>query len=192
MKTITRSELCNMLFNVKGAKFVTITARTIPKLIGGKSNPYHGVEKVAVVNGTINFHYENSVNRQREREGKENDFEAKERVWGKQLFTLSSNSRTNKRLIPFVIKKYSENVISEEDFAKVESKNLCLSMKVEKSVDYKYVLNGKEVDKDAMKEQIYRSGSNTQDLDKEIIVRTYDINNILNIAIDNETYAIAA
>lgn len=192
MKLINRNDLRNLLFSIKGAKIVTITTKTTPKLIGGKSCPYKGVEKIAVVNGTINYSYENSVNRQRTREDKEADFQSQARVWGKQLFTENANSRTQKRLIPFVVKKWNSDVISEQEFNNVPENEIYLNIKVERSLDYKYVMNGKEVDKSEVNGYLPRPSSNTQDVDKEVMPRNYLLTNITEITVDGETYKIAA
>lgn len=192
MKLINRTELLNLLFSVKGAKIVTITTKTTPRLIGGKSCPYNGVEKIAVVNGVINYSYENAVNNQRTREGKEQDFQSQARAWGKQLFTDNTNSRTQKRLIPFVIKKWNNDVISQDEFASIPQNEIYLNIKVERSLDYKYMLNGVEVDKSEVNGYLPRPTSNTQDLDKEVMPRNYLITNITDITIDGVSYKIAA
>lgn len=65
---------------IRGARPVTITMKTTPRLrkaIAAKfGNPY----KVSVVNGILNFNYQNSVNRQLEREEKTPDFKT-QKAW---------------------------------------------------------------------------------------------------------------
>lgn len=82
MKTITKSELIDLLSKIKGTTFVSIETKTVPKL---KSNPFTRLEKVSKVAGAIGFIYENSVNNQREKEGLNKDFKAKPRKWGVKI-----------------------------------------------------------------------------------------------------------
>lgn len=86
MKTITTTQLANLLSKVTHATAIGFTAVTDarPKKTG---NPYSSIQKwtkVSAFTGTI---YENAVNRQltREGHGDEAAFEAKERSWGNRI-----------------------------------------------------------------------------------------------------------
>jgi len=87
---LTKKELLAKLMEAKGAKPITIVSKTTPKLLkkhrdSGEPCPYSNVSKVSRTNGMMNFDYEKAVNRQLVREGKEDNFEAVERKWGKHI-----------------------------------------------------------------------------------------------------------
>jgi hypothetical protein len=89
MKTIGVNELRCKLLEVKGAKAVSVVTITVPlmnKRVNGEANPFYDrVKKRTYRSCMIGFRYENSVNNQREREGKEVDFVAAPRKWGVHL-----------------------------------------------------------------------------------------------------------
>lgn len=80
---ITKEELITKINELEkqGAKPVSITAVTIP---GQKNNEFKPIYKVSRINGMIGANYENSVNRQREREEKPADF-VRGSGWGTHL-----------------------------------------------------------------------------------------------------------
>lgn len=81
-QTITRAQLREKLSAIKGATFVTISALTDARA-RKTGNPFDAVLKLSRVNGVVGMSYENSVNRQLAREGKDQlTFKAKERSWG--------------------------------------------------------------------------------------------------------------
>src|ERR1035437_1522818 len=87
---LNRQQFIEMLRNHVGSTMVTITARTPQKGKMYAKNPFRetGVEviKVSRVNACMNFIYEKSVNRQRNREELEADFVAMPRKWGTRVF----------------------------------------------------------------------------------------------------------
>jgi hypothetical protein len=155
MATITIAEFETKLREVKGARMVTFVAKTVPKMVK-TDNPFWGhVHKLSEVNGCINWIYQNSVNRQRLREDKEPDFIPAPRAWGQREW------RT-----PFVThngKKY-------------------LEVKVEKSIQHTYTLHGQLVSKEV--EELIKlyltphSKAHRQQLDKDVILRDYTLDNI--------------
>ena len=81
-QVISRDLMVAILHAVKGAKMVSIISQTDP----GRNKACAGhCVKQSHVNGVINFHYENAVNRQQAREGGEATFEAKPRKWGERI-----------------------------------------------------------------------------------------------------------
>ena len=89
-----RSVFFRWLIHRKTSQAITVWLRTEPRLNRNSQpdddgnripNPYASVSKVQKLNCFINFDYEKSVNRQREREGKEPDFQAEQRTWGEHL-----------------------------------------------------------------------------------------------------------
>lgn len=162
MPAITRQELETLLTKHPGAVMCTITAETVPKM-RKTNNPWFGrITKVAVVNGVINWIYEKSVNRQREREGHPEVFFAVERMWGVRL--------TGTPFVEHKDKKY-------------------LELKVEKSVEYKYRdEDGNDVPASEINPFLYTSKSKRQETEKEILLRDYALDSITQVAIDGENY----
>ncbi len=187
--TLSRDELKDILFHIRGAKPVTITARTVPKLIGGKSNPLAGMEKVATVNGIINFCYENAVNSQRAREAEEIEdvelFEALPRTWGSRLFT------DNNRMIPLVDKvKHDNPYLTFEDVKKIPTEQLLLELKVQKSLEHNYYLNEEVIPNEVAEEQVYQSPGSRQGVKKEVLLRDYYLTNIEQVVMDGNTFVL--
>lgn len=92
-KNITKAELIEMLRNWNfGAQPVSLQYVTEPKLTAEGKAKFGDVVKIANVGGMVGYVYENSVNNQLEREGKEREFMAQP-LWkgaGKRLSTALS------------------------------------------------------------------------------------------------------
>ena len=90
---ITKTQFIEMLKNWNhGAQPVSIQYVTEPKLNKDGKNRFGSVTKIANVGGMVGYVYENSVNNQLEREGKEKDFIAQP-LWngkGKRINTALS------------------------------------------------------------------------------------------------------
>lgn len=160
MKTITKQELINVLKDIKGTTFVSIDSETIPQLKGGKSCPFNGVKKYSHTNCTIGFKWENSVNNQLEREGKDRSFEAKPRTWGHRVVGTP--------LVEHKGKYYLET-------------------KVEKADSPDYFMNGNRISNDDIKPYIKETVSITDD---PLFIRDYPIDSIRNIKIKGEEYLV--
>lgn len=165
---ISKEQLQAMLRESKGAKIVTLTTITRPEL--KKDNPYSNVVKISRINGIVNFKYANAVNKQREREGKETDFKPQKRKWGTRLEGLPFVSHVNK-----------------------EGKHkLYLEVKIEKVLSTEYKSDdGSVIDKKDI-EPFMKKGSfgDYQGLDKEVVIKDYDVANIATIDIDGRGYII--
>lgn len=176
----TTENLIALLSSSKGAKIVTITTKTVPSMIrtadDGRTNPFVGknlkdtdIRKVSRVNGMVNWSYSNAVNNQRSREEKEMDFEAKPRKWGERMKGL-----------PFVVHVTKDGKVK-----------LYLEMKVERSLEHWYEnTDGDRIESARIRPFLRKSSSTRQGLDKEVILRDYDLSNILSIAYGGETYII--
>lgn len=166
-KILTKGELVAMLSGIRGATFATITTETDPRL-RKTGNPHSNVRKVSRVNVCIGFQYANSVNNQREREGSDPDFEAAPRQWGIR--------------IPGTV------LVKHEGSGKVY-----LETKVERSLDYRYILpNGQDIPEDMIAPFLpKRAESERQETAKPILVRDYAIENIKAIALKGEEYIVA-
>lgn len=162
MKTLTTNELLNLLLATKGSSFVNIVTHTTPTLIGGKKCILAGLTKVGSVNGIINFKYENSVNNQREREGSETDFVAQQRKWGTKIGSC---------------------VIEHKNKYYVE-------IKVEKTQEPQYTLRGNRVDNSIVKPHLPERKDGRQEVDKQVILRDYALENIRQIRINKEEYEV--
>jgi hypothetical protein len=163
MKTMTRNELTAFLTGLKGATFATLTTHTEPEL-KKRGNNLGTVRKVSRVNVCLGFQYEAAVNRQRTREDATPDFEAAPRQWGN-------------RIPGTVLVEHKGNVY--------------LETKVEKSLDHKYLGTDGNVIPDEMVAPFLPSkGASRQDVDKEIIVRDYNLDSIRHMACKGEEYLI--
>ena len=94
--------LRNVVALLKGTSIVNITTRTITKLTGGKKNDQQGrVEKVTVTpaiiyNDTNKNVYENKVNRELVKEGKEANFVVSDSKWGYETVAAGIKVYTTK------------------------------------------------------------------------------------------------
>jgi hypothetical protein len=166
---ITLEALQAMLKTSKGTKIVSMVTITDPDL---KKGCNFDVVKVSYVNGVINFNYKSSVNKQREREGNEPDFVSQKRKWGTKLDDSPFISHINKD----------------------GCHKLYLEIKVERSIYHQYYsfteerVISEEFIKPFLKEK--RSSSEAQGVEKEIILRDYDVRNIACLIIDGSGFLI--
>ena len=162
MQTITRQQLLNGLKSLKGATPVTIIADTDARLLK-EGNPHPDCRKRSMVNGFVNFVYEKSVNRQRVRENKTDDFQAKSRQWGHKV--------NKKPLVQHKGRYY-------------------LEIKVQRVLGTTYHDNGSMVPNHVV-EPFRREASPTrQGLEKEVILRDYALENIVGVNINGEVYQV--
>jgi hypothetical protein len=161
MQFITTQGFINMIKARKGAIILTIHTATNPRM--KKSWTGGEVWKVCKTNGVVRFNYEKSVNRQRVREDKPNDFQSQGRVWGE-------------RLDAFVIK----------------GNKVYVTIKIEKRIDERYTDNeGNMLSLDEIAPHMYGAAkAHKQGLDKDVMPRDYWIENIKAVTINNETYHI--
>lgn len=115
------------------------------------------------VNGLIGGNYTNSVNYQRIREESEPNFVAAKRVWGENV---------NSFLVKLKDKFY-------------------LKLKVEKCETPEYFSNGVRIDNTVAQTFLSKkSESSRQELDKNVIIRNYTVDNIRKITMCGESYDI--
>ena len=166
MKEITKQELIEMLKNLKSATPTTIITNTIPKM-RKKNNPYlDRVTKFMKANVFINFNYENSVNKVRDKEGNEVDFVASPRIWGVKIPGT-----------PLVEHKGS----------------YYLECRFLKHVNTTYICNNQNIDESVLSDFL-QEGSNAAhqgvSFENEVILRDFKIENILEIRLMGEVYSI--
>ncbi len=159
--------------------FVTIESRNIDVDLLKSGNPYYckatkswSIYKKTTCNGVINWHYEACVNRQREREGMDGDFEAYPRQWGVRLHGTPFVEHTNKAGDTF---RY-------------------LEMKVQKvlSVSYHYIVGDREINKNDLREWFPAAKISRQGVDKEVICRDFRLDSIIGFHFSGEVYREAA
>lgn len=165
MKTITYSELVEILRNHKGATPISFTALTTVNA-RKTGNPYDAILKLSTVNAFTGHDYENSVNRQRLREGKTPDFVEQGRAWGTNINNLlvEKDGKFYLRVRP--LKSLEEPTY----FTRVGNK----LTEVKKSVIERFL------------PAIYHS--QIQNTDKEIIHREYMVENLRTVSINGEHY----
>lgn len=165
---ITKNQLFALLAVKNGAQIVTFIARTDARLLK-TGNTLGQVDKVSKVNGIVNFNYTNAVNNRREREALKageappEPFVAHPRKWGSRLDGL-----------PFV----------------AHNGKLYLEIKVERSLDHQYVQGSTVLSDEQVKPFLPKKKSNAehQGVDKEIILRDYDMGNVEFITCGGTTY----
>ncbi len=168
-------ELETVIADLTGATFVTIESATDPRMVKkhretGEPNPYLGAVKVSRVNGIVNWIYSNSVNNQRVREDKVNDFVPESRKWGERRLLASGN------ISPFVDHKT----------------NVYLELKVERSLGYHYEMpDGTIVPNQNIEPYLPARRPTRQGLDKEVILRDYRLDSITSITVNRERYEMA-
>ena len=82
---MTKEQFVEFVKNVKGCKFVNVTAITDADMYT-KGNPYRGrVKKFTITPMQFNYDYETAVNNRLKKQGKEPNFKADKLPWGKWL-----------------------------------------------------------------------------------------------------------
>lgn len=158
---MNHKKLCDLLLNHHGCQIVTFVSVTKPQL--KKDAPFDNLIKVAKINGLTHWNYENSVNNQRIREDKNPDFIALERSWG----IRQNNS-------PFVTHK----------------NNLYLEVKVQNPIQVSYFDGNKQIPNEQVEKYLVKSESKRQNLDKPVVLRDYNINNIKQFTMNGQSYFI--
>ena len=166
MKVVSRNELAETIKKITGSTIVNFVAETEVRM-NKTGNPYLGATKVAHVQGSLGWNYENVVNNQLGREDKELDFVAQPQK-GKlhtdnKHFLTDEKTRTKTYLVVFPLPK------SE---VKREEKPTM------------YYFNGQVIDVELLKPFMVKSYTpQSQGTDKAIIYRTYEFKNIRSMKI---------
>lgn len=184
---LTIDNALEKLIDKPGAKIVTLTSRTRPKLnkkhrLTGAPLPYkQGVERIATRSGIIGCSYESSVNRQRDREGGPTDDEGNvevfhaEKLWngkGEHDGPLTVRHKgTGKRYITFkpTNKTHDDGsdgvLIVADQWLDVETGRTLTQAEIDE-LDYY---------------QTEKKDNKRQGTDREIFWRTIELENILQI-----------
>lgn len=171
VQTINRNELeVRLREEIKGCRPVSIVINTVPQMnkkVDGQPNPLYGrVKKRAYHSVMVGFNYQNSVNNQRDREGKETDFVAESRAWGEHVEGASA-------LIYYNGQYY-------------------LSCKLERTIATQYLVDGEVVDYETVVKPYMpvRKESSRQGVDKTVKPMNPFLKNIETITMNGETYVI--
>ena len=173
MKIVTRNELAETIKTVKGSTIVKFVAETEVRM-NKKNNPYLGATKIATVQGSLGWNYENVVNNQLGREEKELDFVAQPPK-GKlhtdnKHFLTDEKTGTKSYLVVFPLPKSEER-------------------KAEEPTVYHY--KGQVIDVELLKPFMVKSYKpQSQGTDTAIIYRTYGFENIQSMRLLGEDYVI--
>lgn len=149
----------------RGARPITVTMRTIPRMNKAGKTTFGEIFKVSVVNGFVNFDYEKSVNRQLGREEKTQDFKAQSN-WFNHTDT--------------------PGIICHRD----DTSKLYLQMKVERAIESAYFdtsgahINTKQVESFLPA----RNEPKNQGTDKAIFTITISLDNITSFVCDGKQY----
>ena len=169
MKRITLIQLQNILAGIRGATPIAISALVDAR---ARVNPFAAIAKFSVVNGFTGFDYENSVNRQLDREGKDQlTFAAKERSWG-QVVSPALVENKGKYYLRLKVEKTRKPLYLTKQ---TESSHWLITAK-EKIVSYLPPA---------------RHATN-QGTDKEIVYRNYSLDNIVALSHGGEKYRVMA
>ena len=159
---MTRLELLERLQDLRGATFATLVVNVEPSIKCPKTSGMGGrIRKRSKVNVTLGFIYANSVNRQREREGNESDFQVNPRKWGERV-------------------KGTTLVVHKGQYY--------LEIQEEKVYETEYYLDGNLVEKEIVKQYLKEPAPQPQqELEREVILRDYRLDSIESVTINHET-----
>lgn len=173
---ITKEDLVQVMTESesRGTTFVSFEAETDARCVKknretGEPRPEEWGAKIlkrSRVNGVLGYDYENSVNNQRSREGKDSDFQKEERRWGVRLDRVWVSHKGE----------------------------LYFTIKVERSLESPryFTESGVEIPAEDVKPYLpKKSSSSRQGTDKEIIHREYKLSSLRGITINKVSYEIA-
>jgi len=172
IKKVTKEQLVKTLMQLITPTPATFLARTEVKMNKKDKdkniNPYHGlVQKEQRSNVFINFNYANSVNKARIKEGKEADFVPKERPWGQKIPGT-----------PLVL--HEGNYYLEARF--LDNEPAVTYYKENKIIEKAEIASYLPPEKEAT------STKSSQDLENDVVIRTFKIENIKEIQFGGVKY----
>ena len=166
MKTLSKpsaQSIIDLLLNYSGHGFVGLTTLTDARALK-TGNPFGKILKKTKLTANIGFHYKNSLINQAKREGKDTNFDIQPRRWGVRMENAPLVKHKDKHYLEYK----AENVQSVEYFD--EQGNSLSAEQVAPFLPKK-------------------SHSSTQDkLDKKVILRDVDVENILSIRISKRVF----
>lgn len=179
------NELVELLHERKGAQMVTLITQTVPPM-HKTDNPYYDKDKQSFrvtkrswVNGVIGWNYANAVTRQRVREGHpEPAFEAQPRKWGERIPHSPLVKHKGSLYLELKVEKtieqplfYLDDELLDETDSEQGKKNILLIADIKSWI------------KPARQ-------AATQETEKEIVLRDYNLANILSITCGGNDYKV--
>ena len=164
------TQIEQLMQEVNGSTFISITTETNVKLLGGKKNPLQNrVTKKTTGSNVMVFTnkksngYENMVNRRLEKEGRDpSSFQLSPRAWG-----------TRRENQPFV--EHNGQLYLEVIFLSCG--------------EVKYFVDNNEVDKSILDLPEHEEGEQGG-LNNKVIIRTFKVENIKEITINKQHYVL--
>ena len=173
---ISQDKLFGMLYKLPSSEIVTIYTNTDARLRKTSKhdktvkNPFKIIRKCSKVNGLFNVDYQNCVNNQLNREGKETDFESTPKQWGEKI----NDSRV-----------CMQHVTDEgyQQYIQFNPRNYLDGFYVDN--------NGIKVEKETLEPFISdKKHTSRQGTDTEIIWRTYKKESIVAVTMRKVTYIV--
>jgi hypothetical protein len=168
-QTINQAQLMEILRDVKGATPLTISA-LVDARARKTGNPFAKILKLSKVNGMTGADYEKSVNRQLDREGKDQlSFTANERKWGERIgpALVSNGGKLYLVIHPQRTAKPVYFGQNETGLRHVSKETIAAFLPAPKP-------------------------ATNQGTDKEIVYRNYSLENITALSIGGKTYRVRA
>lgn len=155
----------------KGAKPISCVAKTEPKM-RKTGNRFHGkVVKVAMINGMVNFHYDNAVLRRLEKEGKDSSEFHKGTSWHEPVMVdgkmtpLCQHKKNGTHYLRFMLINSTSELRWKDSDKELSSKEL-----------------------EEIKEFMPKSRYENQGLDNPVKILTYSLDSIKTLTMDKVTY----
>lgn len=171
---LSQNEFESILRTLRGSVICTIVSKTIPDM-RKTGNPYiDQIYKLSIINGVINWSYQGAVNKQRLKESQPLDgeglveyFEPAPRQWGTRI--------PHTPLVEHKGRKY-------------------LEVKVENSrSEVRWILDDSTIDISLLEPFLRQpSKSNRQQIEKEVILRDYALENIIGVQLKGVFYTISS
>jgi len=189
IKEISRRQLVDLFFKIelKGTNFVQVLTKTTPNM-NKTDNPFYQksdktflVHKISDTNCQIGWWYDNAVNNRRQKEGNTAVFEQKARTWGQHMVN-PINYKVSKIMIDHKNKQGQY-----KQYAQLRTLDV-------KATEYRYNLTNNPLDGQALSLLnnflVKRQKTKTQNLEQDIIVSDYNLDNILQITINKVKYIV--
>jgi hypothetical protein len=176
-----KQAILSILSKVDGASFAALDTVTVPALKGGKANPMQGKllkvclgHRVMLFSNKQNSGYENKVRRHLIKEGKNPDsFVMGSLPWGERI--------PDSPFIQHKDKLYLQCVFLKPGTTEYRVKETIVGQ------DYGPILPGSLLSKDQIEGLDDRTGSEHQNLEDQVIVRTYALDSIVGLRAFNES-----
>lgn len=169
--SVNKDTLILSLMNMKGSNFISFVSHTQPKMKKTGNIYANKIVKISNVSANVGFDYESGVNRRREKEGKETDFQSKSN-WHEPVINNGSITALSRHC---------------------KTGELYLRCNVLKSNSvYVNIENGEIVEKEALDPFLQKTDyKSSQGLDdSQITFNCYKLDSIKSITFDKKTFKV--